>query len=83
MSGERLTKAQRAVTPLGLAATMLREMGVELDLWRERYPHMAPFIHEEARATVEGREPRRLPPVVLGAAPAGRRALAEDGGGND
>lgn len=39
---------------------------IELEIWRERYPHQAIYIAEEARAKAENREPKYLPPIVIG-----------------
>lgn len=47
---------------------MLQVTQAELDIWRERYPHSAGFVAEEARAKVEGREPIFGPPLVIGSA---------------
>jgi hypothetical protein len=44
-----------------------REALAELAVWRERYPHSAPFIAEEARAKIDGREPQFPSPTVIGA----------------
>lgn len=38
----------------------------ELRIWRERYPHRAPFISEEARSKIDGREPNWPAPYVIG-----------------
>jgi hypothetical protein len=38
----------------------------ELRIWRECYRHRARYIREEAAAKVEGREPKYIPPVVIG-----------------
>lgn len=36
----------------------------ELEAWRRRYPDMAGFVAEEARAKVEGREPNYGTPIA-------------------
>lgn len=38
----------------------------ELRIWRERYPHIAPHVREEAVAKVEGREPQYPAPQAFG-----------------
>lgn len=47
-------------------ATSLALMQAELKLWRDSYPRSAPGMFEEARAKVEGRAPRHLPPMIFG-----------------
>lgn len=37
----------------------------ELEIWRERYPHSARYVSEEARAKVDGREPKRINPIGI------------------
>jgi hypothetical protein len=39
---------------------------VELRIWRERYPHAARFVQEEAAAEVEGRLPNYPPSTCIG-----------------
>lgn len=38
----------------------------ELRIWRETYPHRAPYFAEEARAKAEGRQPNYPPPIAIG-----------------
>lgn len=38
----------------------------ELEIWRSRHPDSAGFVTEEARAIIEGREPKFGPPIIRG-----------------
>ena len=38
----------------------------ELRKWRERYPTDAKYVREAAMAEVEDRDPRYIPPTVIG-----------------
>jgi len=51
-------------------AYLCKMMQAELDVWRERYPHAAVYVSEEAAAKIEGREPRHLPSIPIGSTSA-------------
>lgn len=56
-----------------LPETLIRLMNaqaIELAIWRKSFPVQAIYIGEEARAKSEGREPREIPPIAMGAAKA-------------
>lgn len=55
------------MSKLDLMLQMLNVQAIELALWRERFPIQAAFIREQAAAKSEGREPRYMPPVAIGA----------------
>lgn len=44
-----------------LLADGVKRMQAEIEIWRKRHPRETQFVDEEARAKVEGREPKYQP----------------------
>jgi hypothetical protein len=62
-TGETQTTSERWVE---YCRAVMKARDIELAMWREKFPHDAPFVREAAEAQAEGREPKYPPSACIG-----------------